>query len=451
MGKPSARRLGKVVLVAVAVIALAAALAVRFEARRAGALASPTKARQHDRGVPVRTALVADETVDAVIGAPGVTAASQRVSVRLGADPILNRFNPVLTKVHVRDGSYVKVGDPLFELDAACFERNVAQARKALEAAQAEHAWAQAAVTENATSRQVELDAATSELEFRKTDVEFRREDHERLLNLHQDGNASLREYLEAASAYAEARYHLTLATSRHQLAKAEMVLGPLRDRHGLDAAAQQVEAAGLEQALAEADLARCRLTSPLDGLVDKVASDPGQIVDVNTTLADVLKTDPIHVQVDFPQERMGEVRLGMSAEVTLDSFAGETFEGRVIGIGARVDAETRVLPVLVELPNPSQRIKVGVSGYVRIKVTRDAVTVPAIAVIGIEPEAMAFVVEDGHARIRHVRTGPVVNTGYREVAQGLAPGDQVVIYGQQYLRDGEPVDTDWRQWSRRE
>ena len=63
----------------------------------------------------------------------------------------------------------------------------------------------------------------------------------------------------------------------------------------------------------------------------------------------------------------------------------------------------------------------------------------------------MAFVVEDGRASIRRVRTGPLLETGYLEVLTGLEDGDEVVVYGQQYLKDGEPVNTDWKQWARRD
>lgn len=445
------RRVWRFIVISVALVALTGIAWARYEAGKAKDFASAPRARRHGHGVPVRTALVSDKHIETVIGATAVTMPSARVSIRFGTGSYLNQLNTVLRAVHVHNGMNVKADDLLFEFETKHFENNMTQKRQALKAAQAEVARAQAAKTENAATRQVELEAAASELEFRRTDVDYRRDDHDRLLELRKNGHASFTEYLEAASAYAEARYRLTLATYRDRVAKAEMVLGPLSDQRDIETAAAQTETKRHELALAEDGMNRCQVRSPLNGYVDQVTVAPGQVVDTKTTLAEVLQIDPIHVLIDFPQERIGELVIGQSAEVVLDAFSKETFAGLVVRISARVDENNRVLPVVVEVPNPNHRIKVGLSGYVRIHVSGDATTVPAIAVIGVESEAMAFVVEDGRANIRRIRTGPVVETGFREVLDGLAAGDEVVIYGQQYLRDGEPVNTNWRQWARRD
>ena len=69
----------------------------------------------------------------------------------------------------------------------------------------------------------------------------------------------------------------------------------------------------------------------------------------------------------------------------------------------------------------------------------------------------------EGRARLCEIRTGPLVTNGVLEVRQGLAAGDEVVIFhnfyrdvgklaaNQGYLQDNDPVDTDWRKWTRRE
>ncbi|MFH0983214.1 MAG: efflux RND transporter periplasmic adaptor subunit [Planctomycetota bacterium] len=445
------RRSWRWVVIGVGVVALAGVVWARYVAHKAKNLATPARARAHDLGVPVRTALVSAETLETVIGAPGVTAPCEQVSLRFGASPKLNELNPMIRAVQVRDGAYVKAGDIVFEFESVHVENALRWKERALGAAEAAMAYAKSAETENAISREVELNAAASELEFRRSDVDYRREDSSRLTKLRESGNASFTEYLEAASAYAEAQYKYTQAIYRDRVAKAEMVLGPLRDRRDSDLALGEVKSKTYERAQAAADLQRCALRSPIDGVVDQIIGAQGQVVDVEMTLGQVLKIDPIYMQVDFPQERIGELAVGQPAEVVLDAFPHETFGGKVARISGRVNAEERVLPVIVELPNPDHRIKVGVSGFARIHAARQATTVPAVALIGIESAAMAFVVEDGRARIRKVKPGPVVHAGHREVEEGLAPGDEVVVYGQQDLLDGDAVNSNWRQWARRD
>jgi multidrug efflux pump subunit AcrA (membrane-fusion protein) len=51
---------------------------------------------------------------------------------------------------------------------------------------------------------------------------------------------------------------------------------------------------------------------------------------------------------------------------------------------------------------------------------------------------------------MRQIQTGGLVEPGMREVTSGLLPGDEVVIYGQQQLKDNDRVNVDWRMWARR-
>jgi RND family efflux transporter MFP subunit len=155
---------------------------------------------------------------------------------------------------------------------------------------------------------------------------------------------------------------------------------------------------------------------------------------------------------MDYPQERIGELAIGQEAEVVVDSFPRETFKGKVVVSLPQVNPLTRTLPVYIEVSNPGGRIRTGVSGFSRISVSApQTIVVPSSAVIQDKTRAMVFCIEGGHARIRSVVPGHVVENGRWEVLEGLSPGDEVVIFGNKDLRDGDAVDTDWQTWSRRE
>jgi membrane fusion protein (multidrug efflux system) len=217
-----------------------------------------------------------------------------------------------------------------------------------------------------------------------------------------------------------------------------------------LEEARTNYEIALLDWKIAEHDLATCKIASPLDGFVEKFEAIPGEQVDVTLEITQVHKLDPVHLRVDLPQEQIGDVALGMQAAVVLDSFPQDTFVGKVISISPEVDSETRVLPVVVEIPNPQYRIKAGVSGFARFRSEKTGILVPSTAVIQIDTKAMVFVVEGDHAHMRQIQTGGLVEPGMREVTSGLLPGDEVVIYGQQQLKDNDRVNVDWRMWARR-
>jgi membrane fusion protein, multidrug efflux system len=212
------------------------------------------------------------------------------------------------------------------------------------------------------------------------------------------------------------------------------------------------LETAQLEHDLAKADLDLCVVKSPLDGIVETVNVVPQMRVGSDTVLAVIHQLDPLLVQMDYPMERLDSLRLGQKTEVVLDAFPQETFSGVVTRILPVVSTKTRVLPVIIQVSNPQNRIKAGISGFARIKAEkRSGTTVPTVAVINRERKAMVFCVENNRARIREVRTGPLINTGQVEILSGLRTGDEVIIYGQDTVKENDLVNVNWREWTGRE
>jgi len=212
-----------------------------------------------------------------------------------------------------------------------------------------------------------------------------------------------------------------------------------------------EVEAAKFDLELAQNDFRICSVRSPLSGVVDDVKVVPSMRLTGGTVLATVHQLDPVYVQMDFPMERLDSLKIGQTAEVTLDAYSQETFVGKVIRISPVVSTRTRVLPVVIEVPNPENRILAGISGFARVVSSKsDVTTVPSVAVINQEHKAMVFTVEEGRAQIREVRTGTVTGRGGIEILTGLAAGEEVVIYGHDILETGDMVNVDWERWARR-
>jgi RND family efflux transporter MFP subunit len=212
------------------------------------------------------------------------------------------------------------------------------------------------------------------------------------------------------------------------------------------------VETAQLELDLAKADLEMCVVKSPIDGVADSVSIVPEMRVPGGAQLAIIHQLDPILVQMDFPMERMDSLSVGETAEIVLDAYPQEKFTGRVTRILPVVSTKTRVLPVILEVPNPDNRIRAGISGFVRLECEKSpAKTVPSVAVIRKKGKAMVFCVEDSRARIREVRTGPLADEGSVAILAGLKADDEVIIHGQDEVQEDDLVNVDWQQWARRE
>ena len=398
-------------------IAIAGVGWMYMQASHARSLAHPGRARQEGRPIPVRTALVREMASPQMIGGTGVTVASETALVQIApvrakaADPVAE---VVIKRVFVKDGDYVRRHQVLFEFDDVVPRAILRQ-------------------------RQVELTGADGVLRSRAEDLTHQQKLFDMARSLTDRGLMAQAQLLEAES-------RLLAARTVYEEAKARVNL--LRS----------------DTAVAQRDVSRFRFTSPIDGFASGVEVVPGTMVTQPTILAKVLKLNPIHVLMDFPQEHLRDVFVGQKAATVLDSFPQESFEGRVVRIMPEAKRELRVLPVLIEIPNPGHRVKAGISGFSRLSVAgRKAIGVPETGVVEQGTRAMTFRVEEGRARLREIRVGAVLENGWREVLEGLAPGDQVVIFHNfyrdagkltlknSYLQDNDRVDVDWRKWTRRE
>jgi multidrug efflux pump subunit AcrA (membrane-fusion protein) len=415
--------------------------------------ADPDRARKKGLPIPVRTVVVADTEVKEPIGATAITHASQIANIQFGSSRGLNwpASDVRLKAVPIWSGVEVHKGQVLFEVNDQLFQENAKQAQAEFEAAKSDLASVKQAVAFNEKIRKLELASAESEVHYRTQDHENRRNEYDTIRKLHQTKAATDFQLYDIVSKFEKATFDKAEADKRLEKAKDAQIVGILHDQAELDKAKSKFEKSRVELGLAKHDLERCQVRSPLDGFAAMVTLVPGAEVQTSQQLTQILKIDPIFVVMDYPQERIDDLNLGQEAEVVLDSFPKETFHGKVVRILPQVNPQLRVLPVTIEVSNPQNRIKADVSGYVRLWKNKKVTTVPTTALMQQGSKAMAFRIEGGRARIREVRVGKQTKIGEQEIVEGLAPGDEVVIFNQYYLQDNDSVDTDWRKWARRD
>jgi multidrug resistance efflux pump len=468
------RYLRQIAVWALVVLGLAGGALAFLQARAAKRIADPDAARKAGGPIPVRTDKVVESQVDQVIGATAITAPSFTANILIGASRGLKSGEPIsdiyLKEVFVRDGAEVHKGQALFELEDGPYQQVLVQSKADLAYRQAELTRVQKLAAFNEEIRKLELESAKSNLDFRTQDLARRKVEYEALLRLNTSNLVAASDFqiFDAFSKYYQARFDKSEAELKLESAKKALAVGKLKDEQNVAKATNDVERAKLDVVVRIRDVDRCKIRSPLDGYVNVVSVVQLQEVSISQVLTQVFQLDPILLRLDFPQGRLDELKIGQSAEVTLDCYPQETFTGKVVRILPQANAQLRVIPVEVEVPNPKGRIKAGINGYVRVRVPKKARTVPATAVLQLEDKKMVFRIEQdeqkqARARMREVHTGHLVANGIVEVVSGVEPGDEVVIFhnfypnarslttGNGYLQDDDLVDTNWRKWVRRE
>jgi RND family efflux transporter MFP subunit len=200
----------------------------------------------------------------------------------------------------------------------------------------------------------------------------------------------------------------------------------------------------GLQQS--QIDLEHVKMLSPLDGIVLERLANPGETVHRDEIVLKLGSLNTVYMTANLTEERMRAIEIGMPAETTFPAFPGEVFPGKIIKIDPNIDPVTRTFVAYVEIQNPDFRLKPGLSGFVRIRRSlHDVLAVPNIAIMNPSGEqATVYVVKNGHANLRKVRPGAVVNA-MTEITSGLQAGESVVSVGQLYLKENDKVETTTR------
>jgi HlyD family secretion protein len=259
-----------------------------------------------------------------------------------------------VTAVRPSEGSPVKAGDFLVQLDTSPVEAQRAQASAGLAAAQAqERAAKSAAAAADASYALLEAGPTPQQLALAETVVDravVMLEAAQTAFDevpadaLDTPAGIAAKQQLDLAVvglANAQAQYDLAAAGPRAEqltVAKAQ-----------IDAALAQLEAAQAQVAAAEAavhaadvQISRLTLAAPIDGVVFTRMIEPGEVASPGAALLVVGQLESLNITVFVPEDRYGNVQLGQTATVAVDSFPGETFAGTVTHIAEQAEFTPR-------------------------------------------------------------------------------------------------------------
>jgi membrane fusion protein, multidrug efflux system len=192
------------------------------------------------------------------------------------------------------------------------------------------------------------------------------------------------------------------------------------------------------------ATIAKKRIVAPFAGRLGIVLVYPGQFLGSGDPLVVLETIDPIHVDFSLPQQELGRLATGLPVRFTVDAYPGQSFEAKITAISPRVSDATRDLDLRATLANPGEKLRPGM--YARVEVvlpaTERALVLPASAVVHNPYGETIYVIEQGVAHQRFIKTGPS-RGDLILVLSGLKPGEQVVTSGQIKLRNGSEVRID--------
>lgn len=207
---------------------------------------------------------------------------------------------------------------------------------------------------------------------------------------------------------------------------------------------AQAVSAAQLELArtnlrITAEQLKEGVLNSPVSGIVTAIGTPVGQNAGSQSTVATIATVEPTLVTVNVSEANIGKMKVGMPMAVKVPTL-DKSFEGKIAAVRPVLDSVTKSYGVDIEVNDPKQELLPGMFAVSSLQNEgRQAIMVPADAVVSQPSGNAVFIVKDGRAQKVLVKTGTLTSAQI-EIVSGLKEGDELVVRGQELLSDNVPV-----------
>jgi RND family efflux transporter MFP subunit len=331
--------------------------------------------------------------VDAVVSEPlsqTVPVAGRFVARQAGA--VAARTEGAITEMTVQIGDRVTVGDvvAVLDIDRLTWRRDLARA----------------------TAREMEGRLAAARSELAKAQAELAR-----------------MEGIRSSAAFNQAR---------HDDAVQDVAIA-----EGTAAAAAAVvarERAALK--LAEDDLRHGRLKAPYNGVVSRRHTEAGAYVRVGDPVISLVNQDDLEIEADVPYNRIPGLAPG--TVVALNLADGSEHQAIVRALGAEENPLTRTRLVrftpVIDGGEIANAVGESLAVWLPLGAPREVVSVHKDAILKRQGLSLVYVVTaENIAQIRPVELGEAVGTRF-VVLDGLAPGEQVVVRGNERLRPGQEV-----------
>jgi multidrug efflux pump subunit AcrA (membrane-fusion protein) len=371
-----------------------------------------TKAAAEPTGVPVQV------RCPAVVERPESVSASGSIEGSETADVAFLVAGRVL-RVMVEEGQRVTKGQLLAEIEATDY-------RNAFNAATAQKQ-AAAAVSERA-----DAGLRKQELEQARIDFERAEDEYNRMKFLAERKSLPPNDFQKFDASYKAARERYDMAREGTR-------------KEDIAAAAAQAHAADAQASEESKRLSDTRLVAPISGSIAMRRVDPGQTVAPGVHVFTIVELNPVKVRVGVPEAEIGKVHQGAAAEVSIPSLDGRRFGGKVAIIGVAAEPASRTYTVKLLVPNPTAVLLAGMVAEARVfgPATLKSLTIPGEAVVP-DPQGapMVYVYSADRRRVygRRIEVGAPVGKEV-EIRSGLTGSEQVVVAGQQKVREGSLVE----------
>lgn len=192
----------------------------------------------------------------------------------------------------------------------------------------------------------------------------------------------------------------------------------------------------------AKAQLAQMTIKAPFSGKLGLRKISLGDYLSPGQAIVNLQAEDPIYVDFSVPSIYLNQFAPGNIVTVTSTSNTQHAITGKVFAIDASIDTDTQTLAVRASIPNPKGQLMPGSFANVRLNLNQQqhVIVLPQLAVqYATSGNSVYRVSKDGNAKQVYIKTGQREKDTIA-VLSGLNVGDQIIVTGQQKVRNGSKV-----------
>ncbi|WP_235526253.1 efflux RND transporter periplasmic adaptor subunit [Nostoc piscinale] len=379
-------------------------------------------------------AAATQKTIPILIKATGTVESYSTVSVK-------SQIGGQLTGVYFRQGQNVKKGDLLFQIDsrpqqAALMQAMAAKAKDVALVKQSEANVTKAIAQVNQAKATVLKDVAQAN----NANVQAQR--YTGLLEQGAISKEQAEQYQTSATAQ-----KATVKADQDAVANAQAAVEAAKADVKNAQAAVLADEAAIDSA--KVQLSYSSIYSPITGRTGSLKLNQGNLVTANSTdpLITISQIRPIYVNFSIPQRMLPDLKKYTSnnkleVDVIPPKDSGNPVHGYLTFVDSGVNTQTGTIQLKGTFSNDDERLLPGQFVNVVLKLSEipNAVTVPTKAIQAGQQQQFVYVVKpDNTVEMRPVVVGDAVNNE-TAIAQGIKPGEQVVIDGQFNLVPGAAV-----------
>ena len=203
-----------------------------------------------------------------------------------------------------------------------------------------------------------------------------------------------------------------------------------------VDAKARIARSAAAE---AQTMLDYAKITAPFEGVVTRKLVDVGDLATPGRTILELEDPSALRFEANVPETLIGGLKMDLSCEIRISQL-DKALSGRVAEIATTVDESSRSYLVKFDLP-VAEALRSGQYGHATVPAHEEILLqAPVTTVVKRGQLELVFVIEQGQARLRIVRSGRV-NGGQIEILAGVSAGEELVDGDVSQLRDGQRVE----------